>query len=187
MRVAFIPAKGTSVGLPGKNLLTVGSKTLLERALELATRFGLFDKVVVSTESALVAQKVAEMMSAPGASDLPLSATKRVCKLNEIIEIHNRSSKVSGDYIKTADVVREYLDYARLTSGFLTLLQPTSPFRNSKELTMLLERQEQHPRNSIFSAKFLSSICQASKGITGLAMVLNSVEFSGISSLKIFN
>lgn len=145
------------MGIPGKNLLMVGRKTLLERTLELATQSGLFDKVVVSTESAVVAQKVAESLSEPIALDLSLSTMKRIFKLNEIIEIHNRSIAVSGDYIKSIDVVQEYLDYSKLTSGFFTLLQPTSPFRNSKELTMLLKQQEQHPQDSIFSAKIVES------------------------------
>ena len=54
--VAFIPARGGSKGLPGKNLMKLGGRTLIRRAIEstqLTDDFeGFADFVVVSSDSA---------------------------------------------------------------------------------------------------------------------------------------
>src|SRR4051812_819270 len=50
--VAVVPARGGSKGLPGKNLRHVRGRSLVRRAVEVAS--GLVDEVVVSSDSAAV-------------------------------------------------------------------------------------------------------------------------------------
>ena len=54
-RLAIVPARGGSKGLPGKNLAVVGGKTLIARAVETAIASGLFDYVLVSTDDPAIA------------------------------------------------------------------------------------------------------------------------------------
>src|SRR4051812_12992965 len=48
--VAVIPARAGSKGIPGKNLRTVGGRSLVRRAVESARAARLVDGVVVSTD-----------------------------------------------------------------------------------------------------------------------------------------
>lgn len=56
-RLALIPARGGSKGLPGKNLAIVGGSTLLARAIRCAIDTGLFAAVVVSTDDPAIAEE----------------------------------------------------------------------------------------------------------------------------------
>lgn len=110
-RLAIIPARGGSKRLPGKNMLTVGGKTLVARAVECALESSLFDRVVVSSDDA-----------------------------KTILEAHrcgaitrDRGASLSADDTLSIEVVRDVLDWRRHIFGehfeAVVLLQPTSPLR----------------------------------------------------------
>lgn len=157
MRIAFIPAKGTSLGLPNKNLLRVGSETLLERALNLVIKDESFSKIVVSTESEEIASAVKLFLQSYQIPFEDSSQSTSICQLNEKVEIHFRSSRTSDNFTKTVDVVLEYLELAGLKTGSLLLLQPTSPFRRNEEIMSIFQIHAKHPGKSIFSAKIIDS------------------------------
>lgn len=54
--LAWIFARGSSQGLPGKNLATIGGRTLLGRAIDAATASGVVDGVFVSTDDDAIAE-----------------------------------------------------------------------------------------------------------------------------------
>ena len=54
--VAVIPAKGTSIGIVGKNLQTVGGRTLLERTIDQAQQAERIDQIFVVTEDDTIAE-----------------------------------------------------------------------------------------------------------------------------------
>lgn len=62
-RLAVIPARGGSKRLPGKNVKLLAGKPMLAYSIEAAVASGLFDSVVVSTDS----QQIAEVAEAHGA------------------------------------------------------------------------------------------------------------------------
>jgi YrbI family 3-deoxy-D-manno-octulosonate 8-phosphate phosphatase len=53
--VAIIPARGGSKGVPGKNLVTVGGRSLVARAIDACRRAGNIDQVFVSTDDDAIA------------------------------------------------------------------------------------------------------------------------------------
>ena len=61
MIIAVIPAKGESTRLPGKNLLQVNNKTLIEHAVEYARRSERIDRIFVSTDSDKIAGHAGEL------------------------------------------------------------------------------------------------------------------------------
>lgn len=107
-RLAIIPARGGSKGLPGKNLALVAGETLLARAVRCAREAGIFDTILVSTED----QATADAGRKAGAA-VPFL----------------RSPQLASDSAAVIDAVREVL--ARLETRFDTvaLLEPTSPLR----------------------------------------------------------
>ncbi len=90
--VCIITARGGSKRIPGKNIRPFLGKPILAYSIEAARKSGLFDRVMVSTDSG----KIAEVARAYGA-EVPFL----------------RSEKTAGDFATTADVVAEVLDSYR--------------------------------------------------------------------------
>lgn len=56
MRLAVIPARGGSKRIPRKNIHSFAGKPIIGYSIEVATECGLFDRVIVSTDDAEIAQ-----------------------------------------------------------------------------------------------------------------------------------
>ncbi|WP_315003261.1 pseudaminic acid cytidylyltransferase [uncultured Selenomonas sp.] len=114
--VAIIPARGGSKRIPGKNIKDFCGKPIIAYAIAAALDSGLFEEVMVSTDS----HEIAEIAKAYGAS-VPFM----------------RSSSASDDYATTADVLHEVL---RTYAGqgkhfdFMCCLYPTAPFVTAEKL-----------------------------------------------------
>ena len=115
---AIIPARGGSKGLPGKNLLKLGNHTLLERAILLGQACPAVDRVLVTTDS----EEMHAIAGRYGAAAPTL-----------------RPAHLASDSATTADVMRHLIDEADVDSGWLLLLQPTSPLRSLADLNSVLE------------------------------------------------
>lgn len=114
--LAIIPARSGSKGLPDKNIKELNGKPLMAYSIEAALQSGMFDEVMVSTDSA----KYAEIAGKYGAS-VPFL----------------RSEDLSGDKAGSWDVVKEVLNrYKEIGKEYDTicLLQPTSPLRGAEDI-----------------------------------------------------
>jgi CMP-N,N'-diacetyllegionaminic acid synthase len=117
-----IPARGGSQGIPGKNLITLKGRPLLEWTCDFAKRLSNIDdfefSIVVSSDS---------------------SEILRVGENNGITNQGIRPAHLSSSTAKTADVL-EYesskLDYA---PDYIMLLQPTCPFRRFRTIQKALQ------------------------------------------------
>ena len=125
-RIAIITARGGSKRIPGKNIRDFCGKPILSYSIEAALSCGLFDEVMVSTDSG----KIAEVAKEAGAS-VPFM----------------RSAAASGDYATTAQVLLEVLDeYEKRGQEFDTVccVYPTAPFvtaQKLKDAVILLEER----------------------------------------------
>ena len=114
--VAIITARGGSKRIPGKNIKDFCGKPIMAYAIAAAVDSGLFDEVMVSTDS----PEIAEIAKAHGAS-VPFM----------------RSPSASDDYATTADVLHEVLSaYAEQGKNFdfMCCLYPTAPFVTAEKL-----------------------------------------------------
>lgn len=126
-RVAVITARGGSKRIPKKNIRAFCGKPILLYSIEAALCSGLFDEVMVSTDS----EEIAEIAKAAGAK-VPFM----------------RSAETANDYASTADVLLEVLaDYKKTGQSFDTIccIYPTAPFvtpAKLKQAVMLLEEKD---------------------------------------------
>ena len=51
MIVAIVTARANSKGIPGKNLLDLGGKPLIQYSFDVALESGVFDRIILSTDS----------------------------------------------------------------------------------------------------------------------------------------
>lgn len=126
-RVAVITARGGSKRIPKKNIRAFCGKPILLYSIEAALCSGLFDEVMVSTDS----EEIAEIARAAGAK-VPFM----------------RSAETANDYASTADVLLEVLaDYKKTGQSFDTIccIYPTAPFVTAEKLkqaVLLLEEKD---------------------------------------------
>lgn len=114
--IAVITARGGSKRIPKKNIRDFCGKPIIVYSIEAALGSGIFDEVMVSTDS----EEIAEIARAAGAS-VPFL----------------RSEKTSGDFATTADVLSEVLsEYSSKGRTFdeMCCIYPTAPFVTSDKL-----------------------------------------------------
>lgn len=114
--IAIIPARSGSKGVPDKNIKLLKGKPLMAYTIEAARASGVFDEIMVSTDSAEYAA-IAEKYGAK----VPFL----------------RSAKNAGDAASTWDTIEEVLQkYEQIGKTFddFCLLQPTSPLRTAEDI-----------------------------------------------------
>lgn len=114
--IAIITARSGSKGLKDKNICELNGKPLLAYSIEAAIKTGLFDEIMVSTDSEIYAE-IARQWGA----NVPFL----------------RSEVLSNDVASSWDVLKEVLGKYKeigLEYDTVTLLQPTSPLRTSEDI-----------------------------------------------------
>ena len=121
--IAIIPARSGSKGLKDKNIKELNGKPLIAYSIEAAKEAGIFDEIIVSTDS----EKYAQIARHYGAN-VPFL----------------RSEENSSDTAGSWGVVREVLSKLEDKFDIAVLLQPTSPLRTAKNIVeayqMLLDK-----------------------------------------------
>jgi len=118
--VALVPARAGEQSIPYKNLQTLGDKTLLEWAIEVAFLSDLVDAVVVSTED----ERIKQAAESAGAKVAPRPA--------------KYSQPTSGDagwYHQAVVWMEETLGW---TPEYLVNLRPTGPLRFASDVDAMI-------------------------------------------------
>jgi N-acylneuraminate cytidylyltransferase len=132
-KIAIIPARGGSKRIPRKNIKDFLGKPIIAYSIQVALESGLFDEVMVSTDS----QEIADIAIKYGAS-VPFL----------------RSKKNSNDYASTVDVVEEVLsEYKKIDKNYkyICCFYPTSPLINKDHLIKGMKLIEEFDLDSIFT------------------------------------
>lgn len=136
-RLAIIPARSGSKGLKDKNIKLLAGIPLVGYTIKAAVDSGIFDIVMVSTES----DEYAEIARNLGA-EVPFL----------------RSQMASRDTSTSWEVVKEVVNQYRAQGqdfDLITLLQPTSPLRDAEDII------EAHKLFDAKAANAVISVCEA--------------------------
>ncbi|MDX9961030.1 MAG: pseudaminic acid cytidylyltransferase [Aliarcobacter sp.] len=131
--VAIIPARGGSKRIPRKNIKHFHGLPLIAYSIEAALKSNLFDKVVVSTDDA----EIAEIAKEYGA-----------------IVPFIRPKELSDDFIGTGAVVKHTLEYLKSNGenyDFACTIYATAPFLNEKYLIEGYEKLQKSDAKVAFS------------------------------------
>jgi N-acylneuraminate cytidylyltransferase len=121
-RLAVIPARGGSRRVPRKNARNFGGRPILAYSIEAALRSGLFDRVVVSTDCAEIAE------------------TARQCGAETPFQRH---SDLSDDYTPVSSVTCDALDRLDpqgLIYGEVAQLMANCPLRTDEDVRQSYEQ-----------------------------------------------
>jgi len=112
-KICFIPARGGSKRVKGKNLANFKGKTLVARAIEQAKECNIFDHIIVSSDDERI---------------LSIAQTYEV-------EIHNRSELLSSDTAKIIDVIRKIIKTRPINlHDVIGVLLTTCPLRATGDI-----------------------------------------------------
>ncbi|NOZ07795.1 MAG: acylneuraminate cytidylyltransferase family protein [FCB group bacterium] len=128
--LAFIPARGGSKGVPGKNIREFAGKPLIVHSIEQALETPMIDEVVLSTDD----RKIAVIAQNAGA---------------RVIE---RPAEISGDTASTESAIAHAISVFKsedASPDILVLMQATSPLRPPNALTAALEKFILHRFDSL--------------------------------------
>jgi len=111
--IGFIPARGGSKGVPGKNLKNLQGKPLMQWTIDAAVKSGCFDQIVVSSDYD------------------PILDIAKKCN----VDADRRPDGLGEDNTETVSVVIDFLVRHDLNEDdIILLLQPTCPFRSHKQI-----------------------------------------------------
>lgn len=129
--LAVIPARGGSKGIKNKNLQKVGDKSLLQRAINSCLEHM---DVIVSTDSEKIKSE----------------ALKNGAKVPFL-----RPKELASDTAKSIDAcihaVSEYEKIYKKSLDYIFLVEPTSPFRNSKHIKKTIKKLKTESYKTIVS------------------------------------
>jgi len=120
--LAVITARGGSKGLPGKNIIDLGVRPLIQWTIEAAKEARLVDRVVVSTDDGKIA-----CISKECGAEVPFI---RPAELAEDTSAH---------IPVVQHAVQSLKDGEGYSTDYVLLLQPTSPFRTSTDIDSAIE------------------------------------------------
>ncbi len=130
-RIAIITARGGSKRIPKKNIRDFCGKPIITYSIQAAKDAGVFDTVMVSTDS----EEIAGIARQAGA-EVPFL----------------RSEKTSNDYASTADVILEVLmEYEKTGISFdeVCCIYPTAPFVTGERLKEAVDLLEKNKYDSV--------------------------------------
>jgi len=133
MNVAIIPARGGSKRIPKKNVKIFHGRPMIEWPIKEALASGVFDKVVVSTDS----QEIADVARVAGA-EVPFM----------------RPPELSDDYTPTAPVIvhaLEFLQQQNIEVEYACCIYATTPFIRKEFLRLGVDKLQEHGASSAVS------------------------------------
>lgn len=132
--LAVIPARGGSVGVPGKNLRPLAGRPLLAWSVACARAASSVDRVLVSTEDQAIAQAARD-----AGAETPFV----------------RPAHLADGAVHSVHVVLHALDWLEAAEGALPelilMLLPTSPFRRPEHIDGAVEVMRRHKPVSVIS------------------------------------
>ena len=132
--LGIITARGGSKGIPRKNVKLLAGKPLIAHTIETAKESGVFDRIIVSTDDA----EIADVAKQYGA-EVPFM----------------RPSELAGDSTPTLPVLVHALKWLKENESYepdaVMLLQPTAPLRKPEHIREAVELFTKSGANSVVS------------------------------------
>jgi CMP-N,N'-diacetyllegionaminic acid synthase len=138
--LGVVTARGGSKGIPGKNLKPLAGKPLIAYTIDAAQRSGIFDRLILSTEDAEIAQAGRSL-----GCEVPFT---RPADLSRDDTIHLDIMKHAVEWMR---------DCASYTPDLVMILQPTSPLRSADDIRRAVELIEATGADSVVSVSEVPS------------------------------
>lgn len=129
--IAIIPARGGSKRIPGKNVKEFCGKPMIAYSIQAALDSGVFDEIMVSTDSAEIAQTAVSY-----GANVPFL----------------RSDKTADDFATTSEVLLEVIDQyekRKVSFTYACCIYPTAPFVTGAKLKTAMQELKKNPAHTV--------------------------------------
>jgi len=129
--IAIIPARGGSKRIPGKNVKAFCGKPMIAYSIQAALDSGVFDEIMVSTDSAEIAQTAVSY-----GANVPFL----------------RSDKTADDFATTSEVLLEVIDQyekRKVSFTYACCIYPTAPFVTGAKLKTAMRELKKNPAHTV--------------------------------------
>ncbi len=135
--LAVIPARSGSKGIPGKNIIKINNKPLIQYTIDTARDSKYLDRIIVSTDD----QDIADVAANCGA-EVPFL----------------RPKELASDTARTIDVLIHALGESSKENAYdyIVLLQPTQPLRLAEHIDEAIEKIVEEDAESLVSVTEVS-------------------------------
>ncbi|MBV7438486.1 cytidylyltransferase domain-containing protein [Aeromonas sp. sif2416] len=134
LNIAIIPARGGSKRLPGKNIKPLAGKPLINWTTQAAIGSGVFDMVIVSTDSQSIADAAMQDAGVTFPGLRPAELASDTATTNDVI----------SHVVRWVETHHEQVD-------MVALLQPTSPLRTAQHIKEAVELYRDKQATSVVS------------------------------------
>jgi len=131
--IAIIPARGGSKRIPDKNIKMFAGKPIIAHSIQVAKASGLFDRIIISTDSKKIAQTAVKF-----GAEAPFM----------------RPSMLSDDFTPTSPVILHALDWLRENGSipeYFCCIYATAPFLDARYLKKGLNILQEYAAISSFA------------------------------------
>ena len=143
--IAFIPARGGSKSIPGKNIKDFCGKPLIYWNLFALEKSELVDEIIVATDSKQIFKIVKEFNFSK-------------------VKLYNRSAENAQDHSTSEAIMLEYINYAKLASSdTFMLVQATSPFTRTEDFNNGLRLMSKH--DTVFACAKIKRFIWSKEGL----------------------
>lgn len=168
MNLAIIPARGGSKRIPKKNIKLFKGKPIINYSIDAAVKSGIFDKVIVSTDS----EEIASVAKKAGA-EVPFM----------------RPAELSGDSSLLEDVICHAINWFKKRGfrvKYVCCILPTAPFIGEKHMKDGYRLIKRKKLSSVFAAATFSyPILRALKVTGGGRTKMFWPEYENVMSNKL--
>lgn len=134
--LGIVPARSGSKGFRHKNISEISGKSLLELAVITGKDCPLITDLYVSTDS---------------------KHYEQIAKRKGALSAGLRPKRLSGDNVKTVDVVIHLLNQLKTAYDYVILLQPSSPVRSCEQIIKMFSILKKHKKaNAIVTVEAVS-------------------------------
>jgi CMP-N-acetylneuraminic acid synthetase len=135
--IAFIPARGGSVGVPRKNIRPLHGVPLVLHSLKFADESKYFSRTILSTDD----REIASVASSGRISQEEFDSLSEdsYISLGAKLFIHKRRSSQAQTLSPIREVLFDFVEQKEFDfdTDFIMMLQPTSPFRSQDEMDQI--------------------------------------------------
>lgn len=141
---AFVPARGGSTGVKGKNIRLLHGRPLILHTVDFALESDWFNQVVVSTDNFEIASIATE--GKLRRSEFDNLEDDSIIDVSRRLLFHKRKPEDAQTLSPIRDVLFDLANTSRIKDEFdlLMMLQPTSPFRRHGEIESIKEIVKRH-------------------------------------------
>jgi N-acylneuraminate cytidylyltransferase len=143
MNIGLMPLRGGSKSIPGKNIKLLAGKPLCAWALEAASASGIFDRLIVSTDS----QEIARVVS----------------KLGIPLEVIMRPAEFATDTATTESVMIHAA--SQLSYDVMATIQATSPLTRAEDFIAAYETFKKSGADSLLTCARIKRFFWSEEGV----------------------